>query len=258
MWAINSPALADFGDKTWRPSPVHDSEIKTVEVQRLCARMQSNRVGRYFEDLVSFYLTQIRGFELVAERKQLIHEGRTLGELDFLFRDSNGSLVHLETAVKFYLRLKSGTINHSQLIGPDPSDTFERKIDHMLGHQLSLGKSVNERIDRSLAVMKGRIYDHVKATSKTAGISHLAANHLRGVWLHASEWDADLFPNMLGVHLLSKPNWLAPVLSGPSITLDAFDGILQNHFGQSTRPIHGCFDQDSSLVFFVVADRWPT
>ena len=64
----------------------------------------SSRIGFYFEALISFLLNEYPEFELIAEHLQLHQNGKTLGEIDFLYKNMNtGEITHLEVAFKYYL-----------------------------------------------------------------------------------------------------------------------------------------------------------
>lgn len=266
VWAINSPSLIGNVDQNWEPRKIAKDEIDATEFLRFFGS-QNHRVGRYFERLISYYLTGICRFTMIAEQKQIIINGKTVGEIDFLFRDSCGQTLHLETAVKFYLHLPDATHQGSRLVGPNPNDFFERKVDRMLTRQLSISEEhfdqiheLRSKIDYRLLWMAGRIYDHY--ADRTIAESHsLSPDHLRGIWFHAREWTPSAFPTHSRIELLRKPHWLSgSVLQSPNQGFgnEQFGDFVRNHFAQTSRPLHGCVAGDVRQFFFIVSDRWPS
>ena len=66
------------------------------------------KLGHLYEDALATVLAASPSIELLERNLQIqenIHS--TVGELDFLIRDGNGTLTHLELATKFYLAVKT-------------------------------------------------------------------------------------------------------------------------------------------------------
>ena len=139
------------------------------------------RVGRYFERLVLFYLKHIRKVEIVANGLQLQEAGRTVGELDFVFRDEVGQLQHWETAVKFYLHFSGSSKCGSHFIGPDSRDNFEKKRQRLFEHQLPLSARRFPDIAEWHAFVKGRIFYHPEHLPPQTIPDLLSPGHLRGL-----------------------------------------------------------------------------
>lgn len=95
--------------------------------------------GKRMENLLKQALISSERFEVAAENIQIIHEGVTVGELDFILHDLELSrLVHLELAVKFYVYdpTISGELN--RWIGPNRRDSLVRKVHKLQNHQFPL------------------------------------------------------------------------------------------------------------------------
>ena len=113
-WAVASPPLMRGGT---RHSLVADGGC----LPNHAARYSGHRVGYYFESLIDHCLRCGDGVEMLASGLQVRDGGRTIGELDFVFRDRQGRVCHWEVAVKFYLYCADWQVAGSHFIGPMPA-----------------------------------------------------------------------------------------------------------------------------------------
>ena len=115
MWVANSPSLLAFSGKMTSTGTHHEpfsvasdqpsltqSEIDAGHLQGFLAKNPHSTVGRYFESLVYYWIKYVRGLEILVCNEQIKRSGRTVGEIDLVFRDEKDRLVHWETAVKFF------------------------------------------------------------------------------------------------------------------------------------------------------------
>lgn len=274
IWAINSPSLICTPQEHSVDWPNCDrADFSAEELEEFIARHAQHRVGRYFESLVHFYLKTIREFEIVEQSLQIQEEGRTIGELDFLYRNSDGELHHCETAVKFYLFTPNSNASGSHFIGPNAADNFERKTKRLFDHQLKLSESRFSEVEKREAFVKGRIFYHPILPPPDHLPDLLASNHLRGIWFRESELD---LLRSLGketrFRLARKPHWLAEdqvkphgsEQNNPELqTTEKICLALKQHFQQRRTPqlinalfYDGNFWQESDRIF-VVSDGWP-
>ncbi len=269
QWSLESPPLPstqalpqdDTSDCQWES--YHEALVRFLETRR------EHRVGRYFENLVRFWIEHIRSDTLLAHNEQVIHKGRTKGEIDFVFRTSSGELIHCETAVKFYLYHSTETSLGSHYIGPNTSDTLERKIDRLFNWQLPLGESFVPEATQRIAHVKGRIFYHPNQAPPSSFPEHLSPTHLKGTWIKSSEWNTfSESGNYQQFRVLRKPNWLADQIYQPDVSEH---GILEKPF--RTQLTEHFLKTDHSLMIsafnssspgspeceriFVVADHWP-
>ena len=90
----------------------------------------SNRLGRYAEKLLTFFLQQ--NGRLIAHNVQVRNgPNETIGEFDFLLRDEqHGGALHWEFATKFYL-LESchAQVQADAFVGPNLLDSLGAKMD---------------------------------------------------------------------------------------------------------------------------------
>ena len=282
-WILNSPSLIAPSI----PTGLNTSSINSTDLDPLqeklddflhCESPRRNqyRVGRYFERLVLFYLQQIRQVEVLANALQIQEEGRTIGELDFVFRDESGRLQHWEVAVKFYLHFPGEHISGSHLIGPDPRDNFETKIKRLFEHQLPLSKKVFPDIAERHAFVKGRVFYHPAFPPPDTLPAELSPTHLRGAWLYHQELDwFSRFTNSSSpilAKVIQKPFWLSPdVVSDTKVGLsaerlfpiDQMQELLKQHFRESSTPrlvsllTRQSHEWRELERVFVVSESWP-
>ncbi len=104
---------------------------------RLCAFLTtrpSRRLGHRFQHLHRFWFEHDPKLRCLAEGLTISSaDGRTLGELDFGYRNGD-RLVHLEVAVKFYLRA-APEARLASYVGPSLRDRFDLKFDSLLHRQ---------------------------------------------------------------------------------------------------------------------------
>jgi len=269
FWTINSPSLIRTSIEHSACWPVCEAaEVASKSLQNFCDQHARHRVGQYFEDLVHFYLKAVRNYEIVEHGLQIQEGGRTVGELDFLYREADGGLHHCETAVKFYLYIPESNESGSQFIGPNAADNFERKTQRLFDHQLKLSEERFPMVVKREAFVKGRIFYHPLKDAPEELPTALAADHLRGVWIRESELEwlksggADT-----KFRAARKPLWLAPdVATVGDSELRSADEIcdqLRQHFTERRTPqlinalvVHDDVWLESQRIF-VVSDQWP-
>ena len=185
------------------------------------------KLGHIYEDALELVLKASDRYELLEKSLQLqdgIH--KTLGELDFLFRDhESGTLIHLELAVKFYLAVE--TSDDLLLPGPDARDNYFKKLDRLRTHQLTLAQRYREHLPSayreeeitSQHLILGCLFDHVSATSPALP-DFLNLNARRGRWLRQSEFSKH-FPEKPRSEIIPKHLW--PVATEQLSDLENFD-----------------------------------
>lgn len=259
IWAVTSAPLLkndDCSDK-WELAP---EQIDGEQLVAFLRERAEHRVGHYFENLIHFWLIHIRRVRMLAHRLPVRDENRTLGELDFVFRDEQDRLNHWEVAVKFYLQTLSTDRDVPQYLGPNTTDSLNRKITRMQEHQLPLSRHVYEDVEIRHAFVKGRLYAH-RYSGRDVDVPTLHPNHLRGVWLHANEVDnrlGELRVGTQGFAILEKPFWLTS--AGSSLPMEEFDATVQAHFTRYSTAIHvALLDEDGEETnrLFVVPEHWP-
>ncbi|WP_265920572.1 DUF1853 family protein [Cupriavidus nantongensis] len=200
---------------------------------------RSLRLGRHAERLLHFALRHMQGLSLLAAnvpvRRAGRHGVRTLGELDFVWRElESGAVVHWEMAAKFYLMAAGGgqPPRAQDFVGPNLVDRLGDKLGHIVHRQLPLGHTPEARaalghtVDRSEVYLLGWLFyrdGQVPAGLETLGI---APDHLHGWWSTLDAWAerAAARPGLRWCRL-PRTGWLSGALVPEAGTADA--GTLQ-------------------------------
>jgi len=257
VWAINSPPLLRSDGSDHVPG-LNPDAIDPEHLTAFCAERSEHRVGHYFENLIHYWLKHIRRVEIIAHRLPVRDEEKTLGELDFIFRDEAGRLVHWEVAVKFYLVTAEDPPRH---LGPNTSDSLARKALRLRQHQLPLSGLLYDGIAERHAFVKGLIHHHAFAPNPQPTSDDLHPQHLRGVWLHQREWPAFLSAQATVCptgSVLKKPHWLTATRD--RFPLPDLTAMVDRHFRDNNTALHVAgigADGEESCRVFVVADDWP-
>ena len=268
VWAVNSPSLMDLTSHVSVPrQPLKVSDVDCEHLNTYLNEHREQRVGRYFERLIVYWIGFIRRCEIVAHSQQLRDGNRTIGEIDMLFRDEQGRLNHWELACKFYLQVDVGDVPVTDYVGPNANDTLRKKATRLVEHQLPLGGRYFPAIDVREAFVKGRIFYHWQTGRKEPLSAELAADHLEGGWTWAREAPELLRTRDLRYRILQKPHWLAEEFADPSdddlLNTEQARQLLQNHFRKRQSPIliSGFGDGTSSVPesqrWFIVPNGWP-
>ena len=273
LWAINSPQLMRFENEPATDfASVSQADIDEQHLMDWLLKRPQKRVGRYFERLIVYWVSQLRQCEILAESQQMVLNGRTVGEIDLLFRDEQSRLTHWEIAVKFYLQLPGDESGSFHYIGPNARDSLQKKRQKLLDHQLPLSAQFYPEVERRQGLVKGRIFYHWQQGEREIHSNELMNEHLSGRWLRFGELSDFLSQNHNRYQILSKPFWLADQIAHASSceTLDApaIAGILNSQFATEGRPVLiSVFEQNSDLDgralvhekerCFIVPDQWP-
>ncbi len=269
-WAIGSPSLImedPESEAILQPERLSTVGDVGAKLESFLEGRNHQRVGYYFEYLVHFWLEKVCGHEMVDQGRQIIEDGRTRGELDFVFRDGEGRLIHLETAVKFYLHLGRDNPTGSHFIGPNSSDHFERKMGRLFGKQLKLAEGLYEEKPFSLPWVKGRIFYHPQHPEVPELPERLNPLHATGAWIRAGELEGwrGWFREECCLPL-HKPNWLSEQQTAIQENLVEVDDMiprLEKHFRNSDQPrLAACMRREGdrwceTQRVFIVSDDWP-
>ena len=252
-------------------------------IQRLATAPQpepltsQTRLGLYYEDLVAKALNTSEYIIETKRNTQLIVNGITKGEFDFLGTAQSKEKTyhfHLECAVKFYL-LDGDADNLFHYVGTNRKDTLGQKWQRMLSHQSVLSETAEgaqccqahgHPTPRSLILIQGVIYLPLHRPAPDALAPAINPKALTGWWLPLEELDI-LLDSQIGYQLLVKPNWLsgdypekptqiigssqaehfaATDFMAPNAgnnhqqiySAQELERLLENHFAQSKRAVH--------------------
>jgi hypothetical protein len=298
-WAVLSPPLVSLASQSclwpsadWYQRAYEESsswlgelDIDPSELESLLDSQKDRRLGKYFETLWFYWFSKNPRYEIIENNLQIIIDGETLGEIDFIVQDKvTDKLIHWEVAVKFYLGV-GDTREMCNWHGPNYRDRLDIKVNHLCQRQSMLSKSLPVEkwlqqkglsIDQCAVILKGRLYYpwgdvpekvmQKASQSKTGDLSgglnspvSSASNHLYSWWFKESEFD-DEFGNKQRFVPLVKQGWMENIstLSADDFFTksDIFKTISNCELRlplqvQVNNPCHSC-DR-----VFIVGDNWP-
>lgn len=232
LWVVNTPSFVNgslVALAPWLSPDVVDAE----HLHAFMSARQSHRVGRHFEGVVEFWLRHVLGYEMTSCGLQIRDGNRTIGELDFVFRDEDGVLTHWEVASKFYLHHADREGSHYP--GPNSTDDFERKIETLFRRQLELSRTAMPEVKARAAFVRGIVFYHPAVAAPAVLPDRMATDHVRGVWLRSSELALlDSWGSAVAT-IAEKPHWFAPVAQPDQLELPRLIDALDQHFETSQR-----------------------
>jgi len=244
-------------------------------LQQHLAALGDKRLGARFEAAWSYFFTHHPRYELLAQNWPVHQRGRTLGALDFLFRDTHlGTVIHAEMAIKFYL-YKAGHTGPelARWIGPNPDDSLHLKLQHLASHQLALSDRSETRQqltqaalpvpDRKAVLVKGWLFHPLGQLIDTP--APVNADHPRGEWLTQCELPALLadqshHPFRTQWSFVSRHQWLMPVRNNRDHA--TLRRQVSAHLTATGQPAMICRfveggEPMAAQRYFVVPDHWP-
>ena len=99
------------------------------------------RLGRRFEHLLSALFDAIPDMRVLGHGIPIHAGDQTRGEIDFLLSFRH-AIIHLEVALKYYAGVGDAADRLAPIrwVGPSTEDRLDRKINHLLTHQLPLSE----------------------------------------------------------------------------------------------------------------------
>ncbi len=257
-WVINSPSFV-AGANVAPAVSLDEAAVDAEALQAFLDARPVHRVGRYFENLLHYWLLNIRKVEMIGAGVQIREGKRTIGELDFIYRDEAGAVVHCEAAVKFFLHHERPGASHFP--GPNASDDFEQKTAKLFDKQLEFSRAHYPEVDLRHAFVKGIVFYRGDVRCDVLP-SRMAPDHLRGSWIRSEELASLRERDDVVGSIAQKPHWLAPCATRPRIDMPALADQLGLHFrGTNPHPVMlSLCDRISDREvdrLFVVSKHWP-
>lgn len=290
-WAISSPPLISQpeGQSIWPDSHWYQQAYEErlawldavdedpAELDELLSVQKDRRLGKYFETLWLYWISCHPRYRLIENNLQIIIDGETLGELDFIIFDKlAGKTMHWELAVKFYLGVGDTRVM-SNWHGPNLRDRLDIKYQHLVEKQSAISRQqrvaswLHERdihIDQSLVILKGRLYypwdstascihDDVSLAAITPSLC--SPDHESGLWLRNKELDEEFDDQPCFLPLINS-GWLERIPTGSvkkSISKNAINENASNkiwRFPLHVQCINPCYSWDRA---FITGDEWP-
>ncbi len=277
-WLLSAPPLW-HGAWRWHLSPDEQLRIRTT-LDRWADSPEAGpafltaapapRLGQYFEHLYECLMTELMGWEKVINNLPIRGQGRTLGELDFIFRNpETGQLEHHEIAVKFYLGHPAPDGLEPLWYGPNARDRLDLKTRHLREHQSRLThrpETVETLRARGIetpriarVIMPGYLF--YPWGEDYPAPAQAPPDHLRGHWLYLK--DVERVDTRYWVPL-KKPHWLGswvqPYPPDAEPTRAALEQIRRTDTPRLFAALKPVCESEQWMEkdrFFVVPERWP-
>lgn len=183
-----------------------------TELEVFIAQLKSTRLGLRFEMLMWFWLLDHRyhAYELLGHSIQMIQGAHTLGELDFLIRNTETNQIeHWEIALKYYLG--ESNLSLAAWYGLNRTDTLKRKLKHFTHKQFQFKQALDTEIEVRFAVVKGQLFLPLK--KDFTELEHLDKSSLPH-WLNTERrmgtWGNFIPHAALNYYRLQRQEWICP------------------------------------------------
>lgn len=239
-WITATPSLITSDDARFtKPKFNFDNEVNFGDYKG------NRRLGFIYQHVCSKLFESSDNYKVIADEIQLNDHGRTLGAIDFIIKNQSlERLEHWEVAVKFYL-LKDGL-----WYGPNAQDRLDKKLLHMLNHQLLMSQSSvfktqypQYKNPTPQLLLQGRLYINPfdqEVVPKLCEEFKIDDTQISGFWCYYSQLDRVQHP----LYILDKPQWISGCCDY-SKTLSTLDGLFEH-----------CIDRNGQF-WFIVNEKWP-
>lgn len=222
------------------------------KLDEFLAENSKRRLGVHFEQLLHFFFKASPFINLLLCNQQIIENGTTLGEVDFILEFEN-QCYHLEVSIKFYLQNGNEI---EDMLGPNAKDRLDLKLEKVKNHQLQIAHhaSIRERVNReydSFLFLKGQFYSNEVVKPK-----FFNSGKKVGKYLKISDFKKMFASNNQDWTKLVKPNWLSSLFfSAEGLQISQNDlASIENEIEAQKKAAHV---EQLSQYFFIVSDSWP-
>ncbi len=240
-----------------------ENQTEKIEalLKKYMSRLKTRRLGELFETfwIVAFELHP--DYEIVLQNYQVQIEGKTFGEIDLIVENQmSRRFIHIELAAKFFM-LIPGVEGLHAWVGPGLADRLDKKLNHLLHHQLTLPKNTfvsdllqqqGIALSKSAAILRGRYFypllEHSYHEDK-----HVNYHANKGYWGRLAEWLNFLKCEEWQFSRLKKNEWL---FSNVSVSeTGAINRLLSTDYNYPVAFI-ATHPEAESVRGFVVPDDW--
>ncbi|WZL88929.1 DUF1853 family protein [Salinimicrobium sp. 3283s] len=156
-------------------------------------------LGKRMEHFFACYVAHFTSEDVVLQNQQIIQEKETLGEIDFLLKETTSEeIFHVELIFKFYIYdPDTGFSEKDHLIGPNKRDSLNRKLERLQKRQFPLlfkeaTKNMLQayEIDLQQVVQKMCFKASVFLPKKLkpSALKEINPDCIAGFWIRASEF----------------------------------------------------------------------
>ena len=202
------------------------------------------RLGKRVERFVAHQLKQNASISILAENVQIQQEKITVGEIDFIIKESK-TPIHLEVVYKFYLYDEtSAETEIEHFIGPNKRDSLLQKLTKLQQQQLPLLYNVNtEKLLNKLSLNVSEIQQKVlfKAqlflpyNCKTPELKLLNSDCIKGYFISFNKLQTFL---KYKFYIPEKVNWLQEIQTQVNwLSFEEFLSKISIIIAQKTSPL---------------------
>ncbi len=263
--------LFSENEKSFFKELLTELEKNPSELIEFLERKNSHLLGKYFEALVEYSLIKSPDKKLIAANLQINSNKKTLGELDFIYRDLvDNKIIHLETAGKFFIA-HYNKYNKIELLGPNPNDSFDKKIEKIKSSQISLASTKEGKSKLSKIGVKEKVFarvffkGYVFYSDENADMPEfLNPRHLQGKIMRVN--------NLCGINgksykwkILERKEWVSPFATEDEEILNdwkTLSGKVKSYFKNNDYPlliskiinVKRCFVETER--YFILSENW--
>ena len=175
------------------------------------------RLGHQAEFVFLQLLNSCSEYFVLAHSIQLIHDKRTLGELDYIIQNIfTKEVLHVELTYKFYILDRAILEPINQIVGPNRKDTFVEKLNKTRDKQMPMlysepSKVALKKLGLDVANIRQLVafYAHifVPYVDRKFHIENLNENCVAGYWVSREQILSEVFKNYV-YYCPNKSEWL--------------------------------------------------
>ncbi|MCF8468785.1 MAG: DUF1853 family protein [Sneathiella sp.] len=282
QWVISSPFLLkthsepDLSNHPETRALIARLEKDPAPLMNHLTALPRQSLGRYFEQLVIFWLENLPSVNVIRANLRVYREKRSLGEIDLLFTQG-GQSYHWELAVKFYLNI--GTEGFEKdYVGPMQRDNLGRKLDRLYDHQLRLAnteeaRELLERLGVTTLVsspwVKGRLFHPLGLEDGLTQVlpDRVSRKSLNGRWISIKNLAKARLPDFDHFLFPDKSRWLTPSYFKPEAVQGGKAELITKAIEIRDRepvPQLACLMTDAgdgalqeTMRLFITPEDWP-
>ncbi|WP_299317050.1 DUF1853 family protein [uncultured Maribacter sp.] len=212
------------------------------------------RLGHQMEYVCKQLLDASDEYEVLLHNLPIREGKQTIGEIDFILKEAaTQQLIHVELTYKFYLIDTAIENTIHQLVGPNRSDAFYKKLQKIKNNQFSLihtniGRSVllEKEIDttniKQQVCFKAQLFKPYKADNLQ--LDPFNANCIVGYWLRLKDFKETKFSSFQ-FYIPTKSEWV----------LEPYINVTWSSHTEILPALQELLDHKSSLMVWVQKNK---
>ncbi|MDF4203140.1 DUF1853 family protein [Maribacter sp. SA7] len=205
------------------------------------------RLGHQMEYVCKQLLDESDAYEVLLHNMPIRDGKQTIGEIDFIVNEiATRKLIHVELTYKFYLIDTAIENPIHQLIGPNVSDAFYKKLEKIKNNQFSLihtkigsaallDKGIDATQVKQQVCYKAQLFQPYKNAS--LDISPINSHCIVGYWLGMAEFNTPEFVDYK-FYIPNKSEWVFhPFEEVLWVSHDAVIEIIEERLENNSSPM---------------------